>query len=224
MVSYVNLLAEVPLGGFTSAYFHKQKYCQVDPEFAAEFGSDIGCDWKFVGANDKIHKATFNKDPVHPWLMDGWSELSSAFGFSGDCLVSFVYVGDDTFCLVLDELWNAEVQLPAYHSRSLYGPYNANFCVRLTEDVVNRPYLNIFCDFEDHVIGERVGRIAACCDNGSVTYFDVSSTVFPFKMTAIGLGWKNFCEANNFCIGDALCFKFSAVTSSNVAYVFKIEE
>ncbi|MCI64350.1 hypothetical protein A2U01_0085608, partial [Trifolium medium] len=52
--SYEELLAQVPYGGFTTAYFSKQKYCEVDPEFAAEFSSDLGCVWKFVGAGDKV--------------------------------------------------------------------------------------------------------------------------------------------------------------------------
>ncbi|GAU39785.1 hypothetical protein TSUD_220300 [Trifolium subterraneum] len=95
---------------------------------------------------------------------------------------------------------------------------------KIHTDVLEKPYLNIFCAFEDYLTGLKLGRITACCDNGSVTVFYVSSTLFPFKMTAIGLGWKEFCEANNFSVGDALCFKFVVLKSSNIARGFKLEE
>jgi hypothetical protein len=60
------------------------------------------------------------------------------------------------------------------------------------------------------------------CDNGTATTFCVALTDRTFKTTSVGLGWSDFCKANQFHIGDAIYFKFAESISSNVSHAFKL--
>ncbi|KAK2427449.1 wall-associated receptor kinase [Trifolium repens] len=64
--------------------------------------------------------------------------------------------------------------------------------------------------------------LTLCCDNGTATTFCVALTDRTFKTTSVGLGWSDFCKANQFHIGDAIYFKFAESISSNVSHAFKL--
>ncbi|WJX56165.1 hypothetical protein P8452_41847 [Trifolium repens] len=63
--------------------------------------------------------------------------------------------------------------------------------------------------------------LTLCCDNGTATTFCVALTDRTFKTTSVGLGWSDFCKANQFHIGDAIYFKFAESISSNRKVVCK---
>jgi hypothetical protein len=46
----------------------------------------------------------------------------------------------------------------------------------------------------------------------------------PFKTAALGLGWMEYCNVNNFNSGDIICFKFDAIVGPEIAVrVFKFD-
>jgi hypothetical protein len=81
---------------------------------------------------------------------------------------------------------------------------------------------NVFSGFEELLRGLGDPYLSLYCDNGTMTVFNIASLDVPFKFTAIGDDWADFCRENNFVAGDDICFKFNLLYSTGFAHVFKI--
>jgi hypothetical protein len=80
----------------------------------------------------------------------------------------------------------------------------------------------VFSGFEELLRGLGDPYPSLYCDNGTMTIFNVASLDVPFKLTAIGSDWDDFCRENNFVVGDNICFKFNLLYSTGFAHVYKI--
>jgi hypothetical protein len=121
--------------------FFVQEHCEVDPIFIGRFGEQLGCSWKIFDSRGRALAVDFNKSFLQPRLSGGWSKMGSVFGFKGHRLLSLFYYGDDLFGLAFDEPLVSYSHIPIYHSRSQQIPYTAHLLVRLTEELVIRPYM-----------------------------------------------------------------------------------
>ncbi|MCH83548.1 hypothetical protein A2U01_0004374 [Trifolium medium] len=223
MEFYKDYLKVPPIGGFTTVYFPNQKFGEVDPTFVEEFFDQLPAKWKILDFHFDAHIVTFNKDKIHPLLLDGWHEMTDVFDLHQNEVVHLGYYGNDVFGILASKTFVTDDQLPNFHSRCITPGTFVRFQVQLSRDTVNNPYLSLWNEFESFVRESNFNVLTACCDNGTKTVFQVSIHDVPFKTTTIGLGWWAFCRQNGFRSGDVLCFKFSLQgPANNVVRVFKI--
>ncbi|MCH83524.1 hypothetical protein A2U01_0004349 [Trifolium medium] len=180
MYDFSWLFRAIPYGVFTTIYFDGKEYGEVDPVFVEEFGLQLGASWKIFDSEGRSLAVSFNKSYLNPLLMGGWSRMPSVFDFRGDRVLSFFYYGDDLFGPAFKEPLVSYSRIPIYHSRFQQLSYTAHLCIRLTNELVLQPYL-----FEDYLRRLEDPYFTVCCDNGSVTAFDIAFTDEPFKITAI---------------------------------------
>ncbi|GAU14564.1 hypothetical protein TSUD_96280 [Trifolium subterraneum] len=170
-----------------------------------------------------VHMVTFNKDPVHPLLLDGWHEMREIFDFHQNEEIHLGYYGKNLFGVLATQKFITDDQLPVFHSRCITPGTFVRFRVELSRDNINHPYFCIWNEFEKFIRDSNINVLNACCDNGTKTVFQVSIHDEPFTTTTVGLGWSAFCRQNGFRAGDVLCFKFSLLGGlNNVVRVFKI--
>ncbi|WJX56140.1 hypothetical protein P8452_41829 [Trifolium repens] len=116
----------------------------------------------------------------------------------------------------LEDTW----KVMDYNHTVILG-YTSHFCVRLANDIINNPYMNIFCLFEDYVRQRKIEYMNICCANGNTWNFQVATTDHPLKTTSIGPQWDEFYKQNGFAEGDAITFKFGDLYPSTIVHVYK---
>ncbi|XP_045800807.1 uncharacterized protein LOC123903843 [Trifolium pratense] len=220
---YCDYIDVKPLGSFTTIFFAKQKFGEVDPNFIRQFGDELPSQWKIMDYRFEHHVVTYNKDEVHPLVTDGWKDMRDVFDLHQNEVIEFAYHGQGLFGIMASRRFESEDQIPDYHSRSVSRGNSVRFQVELTRDNMSNPYLSIWNAFEIYVRNSNLNVITACCDNGTKTEMQFAKQDNPFWMTALGPGWFGFCRKNGFRAGDQLCFNFSLVNcGNNVVRVFKI--
>ncbi|ESW23980.1 hypothetical protein PHAVU_004G092200, partial [Phaseolus vulgaris] len=58
---------------------------------------ELGEEWTLADSAGNIHIVYYNQDILSPQILDGWSTLSSFYGFKGDHPILFRYVGQSYF-------------------------------------------------------------------------------------------------------------------------------
>jgi hypothetical protein len=84
---------------------------------------------------------------VFPLLIDGWKEMKDVFDFNDQQDVTLFYHGNNIFGIISSKPLQNYQQLPTYHSHAVILGHTSHFCVRLTNDIINNPYLVICYQF-----------------------------------------------------------------------------
>jgi hypothetical protein len=117
-----------------------QPHGEVDPSFYDEFKKELDADWRFV-TTKFVHVVKFNQDRVFPLLNEGWPELKSRYDFIDMEEITIAYYGHHNFGVISHKPLLDIKQVPLFHSRALKIGYTMNFCVNLTPENMNKPYL-----------------------------------------------------------------------------------
>ncbi|WJX51447.1 hypothetical protein P8452_37646 [Trifolium repens] len=197
MASYYEYQDETPYGGFTNVYLDNKEFAEVDPMFSAEFWDELQSDWIVMDYHTTALTVKYKKDRVFPLITDGWNEMA-------------IQEIDDFF------------RVPIYHSRATIPAYTAHFRLQLTNDIINKPYLSIFDEFEDYVRKKNIKWDNFCGDNGQKWEFLIPSTDLPFKSTSIGSRWSEFPAKFGFEAGDIITFKFGSPSPFHVVHIYKV--
>ncbi|ESW06523.1 hypothetical protein PHAVU_010G055000, partial [Phaseolus vulgaris] len=73
----------------------------VDRAFAVEFQSELSKEWTLADSAGNLHKVYYNKDILSPQILDGWSTLSSIYGFKGNHFILFRYASQSFFKIIV---------------------------------------------------------------------------------------------------------------------------
>ncbi|WJX46228.1 hypothetical protein P8452_33049 [Trifolium repens] len=222
MDTYKPLINSEPLGFFTSIYFENKEYGEVNPQFIGKFLLELGPSWKISNFVDKSHYVTSNENIGHPLMTNGWVEMPNVFGFAGNIVIKLGYYGNNLFRLMSINHLQDNLEILVYHSRSMRYGNTSNFFVAMNTEIINRPYLSIFCHFVEYVRFHKIKDIKVCCDKGMTFSFNVAYTQKPSHTTSIGLGTKEFCSLKKFGPEDVVCFKFDDVNPISLTHVYKI--
>jgi hypothetical protein len=112
-----------------------------------EFMDELEDTWKIMNYKYTSHIVKFNKDMVFPLLTDGWKEMKDVFDFTDQQDVTLFYHGNNIFGIISSKPLQNYQQLPTYHSHAVILGHTSHFCVRLTNDIINNPYLVICYQF-----------------------------------------------------------------------------
>ena len=198
--------------------FHNEQNGYVDRAFAVEFQSEL------------------SKDILSPQILDGWSTLSSIYGFKGDHSILFSYAGQSFFKITVFMGEICEIGVNSYlkevqrREPLTKGPFE-HFYMDLSDFRIKRNYvvsLRIFyfkslfyifffqyClmllkDLRDGLAQYlRQTRFKYVTLHGPV--HDVKCKViratFPCTNIKLGRGWKKFCLLHSFCEDDKIIFE-----------------
>jgi hypothetical protein len=67
--------------------------------------------------------------------------MKEAFDFKDHQLITLFYHGNNIFGLKAIQEIDDFFRVPIYHSRATIPAYTAHFCLQLTNDIINKPYL-----------------------------------------------------------------------------------
>jgi hypothetical protein len=114
-----------------------------------EFQGELLEIWNFMDYKDRVHSVSFNKNIIHPLLTNGWREMKQIFNFHINHVIDFLYYGNGLFGMIATRPLECFCQIPIYHSRFLKFGYTIDFCLSLTDDIMNQPFLVRFLFFVD---------------------------------------------------------------------------
>ncbi|MCI18499.1 hypothetical protein A2U01_0039653, partial [Trifolium medium] len=117
--TYRDYLHVTPIGGFTTIYFSKQKFGEVDLVFVHEFNEQLPEKWRIMDFRYEAHIVTFNKDETNPLMMDGWHEMREVFDLHQNEELHIGYYGKDLFAILASKRFGSDDQVPTYHNRCI---------------------------------------------------------------------------------------------------------
>ncbi|WJX51562.1 DNA helicase [Trifolium repens] len=156
-----------PHGGFTTAWLANQPFGEVDPTFYADFMDELDEEWKIMDYRYTSHTVKCNKDLIFPLLKEAWTEMKDVFGFTDQQDITLFYYGNNLFGIISSKPLQEYGHLPIYHSHAYLPGHTSHFCVRLTTDINDKPFMNIFCEFEDFIRNSNINYMNVCCANGA---------------------------------------------------------
>jgi hypothetical protein len=104
-------------------------------------------EWKIMDYRYTSHTVKCNKDLIFPLLKEAWTEMKDVFGFTDQQDITLFYYGNNLFGIISSKPLQEYVHLPIYHSHAYLPGHTSHFCVRLTTDINDKPFMVIFFPF-----------------------------------------------------------------------------
>ncbi|ESW06431.1 hypothetical protein PHAVU_010G047200, partial [Phaseolus vulgaris] len=183
----------------------------VDRAFAVEFQSELSKEWTLADTVGNLHKVYYNQDILSPQILDGWSTLSSIYGFKGDHSILYSYAGQSFFKITVFMGEICEIGVNSYlkevqrREPLTKGPFE-HFYMDLADLRIKRNYVDLRDGLAQYL---RQTRFKYVTLHGPV--HDVKCKViratFPCTNIKLGRGWKNFCLLHSFRKDDKIIFE-----------------
>jgi hypothetical protein len=113
---------------------------EVDPAFVRKFNHELPRKWKIMNYSYMHIDVSFNKDDNYPLMTYGWNEMKDFWDFNERQILHFSYFGDGLFAMRVSTYHN-DNEIPKFHSRHVIGHTLPLFPIRLSEEIIGRPYL-----------------------------------------------------------------------------------
>jgi hypothetical protein len=113
---------------------------EVDPAFVRKFMHELPRKWKIMNYGYNHHDVSFNMDDKYPLMTYGWDEMKEFWDFNDRQHLHFAYFGDGLFGMRVSTFHN-DNEIPKFHSRHIIGRTLPLFPIRLSEEIIGRPYL-----------------------------------------------------------------------------------
>jgi hypothetical protein len=199
--------------------------------------------WDICHESGVVYKLKFNMSLNNPNLSDGWNDIKQFNDFPDDVEVVFGYYGSNVFGVIMCREVNRYIDLPCFHSRSLYPMHTMFFDITLWDKDLTSPILVSFelcfliicfiTSIYSHIIltnclkmqtlpkafgmflkNQNIDTLTICGDNGKELQLEVYLRNGQQSTVIIGTKWNQFCKDNNFKASYTYRFKLSAINFS----------
>ena len=103
-------------------------------------------EWTLADNAGNVHKVYYNQDILSSQILDGWSTLSSIYGFKGDHSILFCYAGQSCFKIIVFMGEICEISVNSYlkevqrREPLTKGPFK-HFYMELSSFQIKRNYV-----------------------------------------------------------------------------------